>query len=163
VRAARISALASVIGLCAIATALATTTTTVRSTNSPRYGRILENSSRRTLYVWCSGTSTSCKSAHTASSWPALIASGRVVAAAHSGINRHKLGTRKLQNGKHQVTYYGQPLYAYKGDRRPCVVNGEERTSGNGSFFVITTSGRPEPTPCYLGSGPGACPPPCGK
>jgi predicted lipoprotein with Yx(FWY)xxD motif len=162
-RAARLLALVSVVGLGAIATALATTTTTVRSTNSPRYGRILENSARHTLYVWCSGTSTSCTTSHSASSWPALIASGKLVAAAHSGINRSKLGTRKLHDGRHQVTYYGQPLYTYTADRKPCVVNGEERPSGNGSFFVITTTGRPEPTPCYLGSGPGACPPPCGK
>jgi predicted lipoprotein with Yx(FWY)xxD motif len=158
--AVRISALACVIGLCAIATAFATTTTTVRSTHSPRYGPILENGARHTLYVWCPGTSTRCTSTHSASSWPPLLDHGRLVAA--SGVNRHKLGTRKLSNGTHQVTYYGQPLYLYKGDRKPCQVNGEERISGNGSFFVVTTNGRPEPTPCYFGSG-GACPPPCGK
>lgn len=159
---APISALVAVVGGLALATAVAAaTTTTVRSNNSPRYGRILASSSRHTLYYWCGGTSTRCASSHSASNWFPLIAQGRLVAAAGSGVNGHKLGSRTLKNGQHQVTYYGQPLYLYKGDRKSCAVNGEDRVSGNGSFFVITTSGRPEPTPCYLGSG--QCPPVCGK
>jgi predicted lipoprotein with Yx(FWY)xxD motif len=160
--AVRISALVAVAGGLAIASAVAaTTTTTVRTNNSPRYGRILASSSGHTLYYWCGGTSTRCTATHTASRWPPLIARGRLVAAPHSGVNAHKLGSRRLKSGKHQVTYYGQPVYLYKGDRKPCAVNGEDRISGNGSFFVITTSGRPEPTPCYLGSA--QCPPVCGK
>jgi predicted lipoprotein with Yx(FWY)xxD motif len=159
-RAIRIAGLASTIAVLAIATALATTTTTVRSSHSPRYGPILENGARHTLYVWCPGTSTRCTSGHRASSWPPLTLQGRLVVAAHSGVNQRKLATRRLSNGTRQVTYYGQPLYLYTGDRKPCQVNGEERISGNGSFFVITTRGSPEPTPCYFGSG-GACPPPC--
>jgi predicted lipoprotein with Yx(FWY)xxD motif len=162
VRAIPIPALVAVLGGLAMATALAaTTTTTVRSNNSPRYGRILASPSRHTLYYWCPGTSTRCANPHSASSWPPLIARGRLVAAAHSGVNGHKLGSLRLKGGQRQVTYYGQPVYLYKGDRKPCAVNGEDRVSGNGSFFVITTSGRPEPTPCYLGSG--QCPPVCGK
>lgn len=153
--------LAVVFGGLGIATALAATTTTVRSNDSPRYGRILASSTGHTLYYWCGGTSTRCTASHSASRWPALIARGHLVAAAHSGVNARKLGSRRLKNGGHQVTYYGQPVYLYTGDRKPCAVNGEDRVSGNGSFFVITTSGRPEPTPCYLGSG--QCPPVCGK
>ena len=162
-RGVRVSVLASAIGLLAMATALAATTTTVRSTNSPRYGRILENGVRHTLYVWCYGTSSACNRTHTASSWPPFLLNGKLVVAGGSGVNRSKLSTRKLASGKRQVTYYGQPLFQYKGDRKPCQVNGEGRVSGNGSFFVITTSGRAEPEPCYLGSGPGSCPPACGK
>ena len=159
---APITALVAVAGGLTIATAVAaTTTTTVRSNNSPRYGRILASSNGHTLYYWCGGTSSRCVSSHSARSWPPLLAQGRLVAAAGSDVNGHKLGSRALKNGRHQVTYYGQPVYLYTGDRKPCAVNGEDRVSGNGSFFVITTSGRPEPTPCYLGSG--SCPPVCGK
>ncbi len=146
----------------AIATAgAATTTTTVTSNNSPRYGRILANSNGHTLYYWCGGTSTRCTATHSASNWSPLIARGRLVVAAHSGVNAHKLASRRLKSGQQQVTYYGQPVYLYKSDRKPCAVNGEDRVSGNGSFFVITTTGRPEPTPCYIGSA--QCPPVCGK
>jgi predicted lipoprotein with Yx(FWY)xxD motif len=160
-RAGTASALVAVVAGLAIATAVAATTTTVRTTNSPRYGRILADSSGHTLYYWCGGTSTRCTSSHSASSWPGLIAEGRLVAAARSGVNARKLGTRRLSNGKQQVTYYGEPLYLYSGDRKPCQANGEGRISGNGSFFVVMTSGRPEPTPCYIGSA--QCPPVCGK
>ena len=157
-------ALVFVVALAAIGTALAaTTTTTVRSYNSPRYGHVLVGPARYTLYVWCAGTGTVCTSTHKASNWPPLTAGGRVVAAAGSGIKSSKLGTRKLSNGQHQVTYYSQPLYLYKGDHKPCQFNGEGVSSANGTYFVILTSGRPQPTPCYLGSGPGECPPACGK
>src|SRR5690242_12437253 len=85
--------LAAVSGSLGVATAVAaTTTTTVRSNNSPRYGRILANSSGHTLYYWCAGTSSTCTSSHSASSWPPLIAQGRLTAAAHSGVNVHQLG-----------------------------------------------------------------------
>ncbi len=157
-----ISFLVVICGGLGIATAVAaTTTTTVGSNNSPRYGRILASSNGHTLYYWCAGTSSRCTSSYSAPSWPPLVAQGRLLAAAHSGVNSHQLASRRLKNGVQQVTYYGQPVYLYRGDRKPCAVNGEDRVSGNGSFFVIMTSGRPEPTPCYLGSG--QCPPVCGK
>jgi predicted lipoprotein with Yx(FWY)xxD motif len=162
IRAVRVSALVSAIGLLTIGTALATTTTTVRSTNSPRYGTMVVNASKHTLYVWCYGTQSTCPRTHRATNWPPLLAIGRVVTTRHSGINPRKLGTRRLRNGKKQVTYYGQPLYTYKGDRKRCQANGEDKTSGSGTFTVLDTNGRPAPTPCYIGEPPSECPPVCG-
>jgi predicted lipoprotein with Yx(FWY)xxD motif len=57
-------------------------------------------------------------------------------------VNGRRLGTRRLSNGQHQVTYYGQPLYLYRGDRRPGQTNGEQRTTSRGAWFVIATNGR---------------------
>jgi predicted lipoprotein with Yx(FWY)xxD motif len=146
--AARISALAGMSALIGATIALATSTTTIRTTNNPQYLRILQGPAGYTLYVFCPGTSTNC-TGHSSSTWPPLIASGRVVAASGSGISSSKLSTRKLSDGKHQATYYGQPLYLYKGDTKPGTTKGEQKYQGNGAWFVINTAGRAVPKQRY--------------
>jgi predicted lipoprotein with Yx(FWY)xxD motif len=138
----------SAVALIGVGVAVASSTTTIRSANNPTLGRILDGPARFTLYVFCPGTSTRC-SGHTSSTWPPEIASGRVVAASGSKINSKKLSTRKLANGKHQVTYYGQPLYLFKGDKNPGQTNGENKYQANGAWFVISTGGRAVPPPGY--------------
>jgi predicted lipoprotein with Yx(FWY)xxD motif len=165
VRAVRISALVAVIGALGIASALAstTTTTTMRSWNSPRYGQIVAGPAKYTLYFWCYGTSSYCNKPTSSRKWPPMLVHGRLTASPHSGLNPRKLGKHRLHNGSYQVTYYGQPLYLYSGDRKTCEANGEGKLVNNGVFMVVTTSGRAEPTPCYPGDPPGTCPPVCGK
>lgn len=138
----------SVMLVAGVGAAVASGTTTMRSTNNPTLGRILEGPARYTLYVFVQGTSTR-GSSHSSSKFPPIIASGRVVAASGSKINSSKLGTKRLSNGKHQVTYYGQPLYLFKGDTKPGTTNGENKFSGRGAYFVIGTSGRPINPPGY--------------
>ncbi len=144
---ARASALVSLVALIGAGAALAASTTTIRSANNPTLGRILESSSSHTLYVFVQGTS-STGSAHTQSGWPALTASGKVVAASGSHINAKKLSTKKL-SGKNQVTYYGQPLYLYTGDTKPGQTKGEAKATSSGTWVAISTSGRPVPPPGY--------------
>ena len=140
-RAVRIGAAVCLLAGAIASSALAASTTIIRSTSDASYGRILEGPARYTLYVFCAGTSTHCAGARS-SSFPPLIAHGRVVAATHSGLRAGKLGTRRLRNGQHQVTYYGQPLYLYKGDRRPGQTKGEQKSTSRGAWFVISTGGR---------------------
>lgn len=142
------SALVSSVALIGVGAAVAASTTTIRSANNATLGRILESPSRHTLYVFVKGTD-SRGSAHTQSGWPALTASGKVVAASGSHINARKLSTRKLSNGKHQVTYYGQPLYTYTGDKKAGQTKGEAKPTSTGTWVVISTSGRPVPPPGY--------------
>jgi predicted lipoprotein with Yx(FWY)xxD motif len=132
----------SLVALTAIPAALAASNVVIRSANNNKFGRILEGPARYTLYVFCGGTSTHCAGAKS-SSFPPLIARGRVVPASGARLTRKKLSTRRLPNGQHQVTYYGQPLYLYKGDKRPGKTNGEEKRNSKGSWFVLSTSGRP--------------------
>ena len=147
-RAARASALISAVALVGAGVAVAASTTTIRSANNATLGRILESPSSHTLYVFVQGTS-STGSAHTQSGWPALTASGRVVAASGSHINAKKLSTRKISGGRHQVTYYGQPLYLSAGDKKPGQTKGEAKSTSSGTWVVISTSGRPVPPPGY--------------
>ncbi len=130
------------------ASASAATNSVMRSANDPSYGRILKAPNGFTVYVFCAGTQTHC-AGHRSPAWLPLIAPGRVVAARHSEITARKLRTRKLRDGKRQVTYYGQPLYLYKGDHKRQQANGEAKPQGNGAWFVISTTGRPVPPPSY--------------
>jgi predicted lipoprotein with Yx(FWY)xxD motif len=147
-RAARVSVLMSAVALIGVGAAVAASATTIRSANNATLGRILESPSRHTLYVFVQGTSSK-GSAHSQAGWPALTASGRVVAAQGSHINAKKLSTRKLSNGKHQVTYYGQPLYTFTGDKKAGQTKGEAKSTSTGTWVVISTTGRPVPPPGY--------------
>jgi predicted lipoprotein with Yx(FWY)xxD motif len=138
----------SAVALIGVGAAVAASTTTIRSANNRTYGRILEGPAGYSLYVFVQGTSSQ-GSAHTAASWPAMTATGKVGAASGSHINAAKLSTRKLSNGKHQVTYYGQPLYLYKGDTKPGQTKGEAQSTSTGTWVLINTSGRPVPPPGY--------------
>ena len=80
-------------------------------------GKVLVNSAGFTLYDFGkdSKNKDACQSVSGCISvWPPLVASGKLTAG--SGLNASKLGTIKLSNGKHQVTYFGRPLYRYTGD-----------------------------------------------
>jgi predicted lipoprotein with Yx(FWY)xxD motif len=143
-----VSVLMSAVALIGVGAAVAASATTIRSANNATLGRILESPSRHTLYVFVQGTSSK-GSAHSQAGWPALTASGRVVAAQGSHINAKKLSTRKLSNGKHQVTYYGQPLYTFTGDKKAGQTKGEAKSTSTGTWVVISTTGRPVPPPGY--------------
>ena len=78
-----------------------------------------------------------------------MIAQGKVVAASGSQLNASKLSTRKLSSGQHQVTYYGHPLYLYKGDKKPGQTNGEGKYAGSGAWFAINQYGRGVPSGGY--------------
>jgi predicted lipoprotein with Yx(FWY)xxD motif len=145
-----VGVLSCLAALSAISAALASGNMVIRSTNNRNLGAtILEGPARYTLYVFCVGTQQSRCSGGSSSSFSPLIARGRLVAAAHSGVRARKLGTRKISGGRRQVTYYGQPLYLFKGDRKPRQTHGEERSNSKGVWLVVSTGGRPTPRSGY--------------
>jgi predicted lipoprotein with Yx(FWY)xxD motif len=148
-RATRVSALVGALAIVTAGAAFAATTTTIRTTANPNLGRILVGPARYTLYVWCKGGSQTNCPGSSSSSWPALIAHGKVVAASGSQLTASKLSTRKLSNGQHQVTYYGHPLYLYKGDKKPGRANGEGKYGGSGAWFAINKYGQAVPSGGY--------------
>jgi len=76
-----------------------------------------------TLYIFTKdhGTTSACKKAECAKSWPALTATGALKAG--PGINAKEVKTAQGQV-KHQVTYYGHLLYYFKGDASTGQTNG---------------------------------------
>ena len=135
----------SIVGLAGIATAWASSTTEVKIIKA-KGGHILGQQKGYALYVYCSGANNNCKKGASGSNWYPMIAYHKPTAGA--GINKRKLGTKKI--GSHSVvTYYGQPLYRYKGDTKPGQTNGEAKPQGNGGWYVVSQFGQPLPPSGY--------------
>ena len=116
-----------------------TQTATVRVANS-RLGRILVDSTGRTLYLFKadSGASSACSGA-CAVAWPPLR-TGATPAVA-DGANSALVGTIARSDGARQVTYNGHPLYTFNKDHKPGDVNGEGLTAFGGAWFAVSPAG----------------------
>jgi len=94
------------------------------------------------LYVYCKNGTTPCKTPISSSKWPPMIAYHNPVAG--KGISQKHLGTTTI-NGQKVVTYFGQPLYRYSGDKKP----GQARGEAKGNRYVLTQFGQPQPPSGY--------------
>jgi predicted lipoprotein with Yx(FWY)xxD motif len=114
-------------------------TPTVRVANSP-LGRILVDSSGRTLYLFKgdSGTKSVCSGA-CAMAWPPLR-TGTTPAAA-GGAKAALVGTISRSDGARQVTYNGHPLYLFVKDHKPGDVNGQGLTAFGAAWFAVSPAG----------------------
>jgi predicted lipoprotein with Yx(FWY)xxD motif len=114
-------------------------TATVRVANS-RLGRILVDSTGRTLYLFKgdSGTSSACSGA-CAVAWPPLrTGAGPAVV---GGGNGALVGTIPRSDGARQVTYNGHPLYTFVKDDKPGDVNGQGLTAFGAAWFAVSPAG----------------------
>ncbi len=85
-----------------------------------KLGTVLVTAKGLTLYHFTpDGTTKVTCTGGCAATWPPLLASGATKAVGLSG-----LGTIHGANGV-QVTYHGEPLYRFAGDRAPGQVNGQ--------------------------------------
>ena len=114
-------------------------TATVRGANS-RLGRILVDSSGRTLYLFKgdSGTGSACSGA-CAVAWPPLRADAAPAVA--GGANAALVGTIPRSGGARQVIYNGHPLYTFVKDRKPGDVNGQGLTAFGAAWFAVSPAG----------------------
>jgi predicted lipoprotein with Yx(FWY)xxD motif len=101
----------------------------VHTATNPTLGKILVDSTGRTLYVFDKDTATTiaCVDPCTGT-WPPLTISGPLPTPAMSG-----LGTRKRPDGTTQVAYKNRPLYHYSGDTKAGDTNGD----GVGGFWHV--------------------------
>jgi predicted lipoprotein with Yx(FWY)xxD motif len=108
------------------ATAAAAATVEAKAVGS--IGTVLvAGSNGMTVYIFARDVKDSGKSACTGgclTTWPALTVAAGVTPIAGAGVTG-KLGTiTRADNGKHQVTYNGLPLYFFSGDSAPGDANG---------------------------------------
>jgi predicted lipoprotein with Yx(FWY)xxD motif len=117
-----------------------TQTATVRVANS-RLGRILVDSTGRTLYLFKAdvGTKSMCFGA-CATAWPPLQTGGKP--AVRSGARAALVGTTKRSDGARQVTYNGHPLYLFIKDHKPGDVTGEGVTAFGAAWFAVSPAGK---------------------
>jgi predicted lipoprotein with Yx(FWY)xxD motif len=131
--------------LAGIATAWASGTTEVKLVHV-KGGNILGQQKGYTLYVYCHGAANICTGGHSSSQWPPMLAYHHPVAG--HGINQKKLGTKKI-HGHRVVTFWGKPLYRFKGDKKPGQARGEAKQQGNGAWYVVSQFGQPLPPGQY--------------
>ncbi len=103
-------------------------------------GRILVNSSGRTLYLFKkdTGRKSTCYG-QCAEFWPPLKAGGKPTAG--SGARASKLGTTKRRDGTRQVTYNGHPLYRFAQDTRRGDTNGEGIKAFGARWYAVSPAG----------------------
>lgn len=112
----------------------------VVSTTKTGLGRILVNSSGRTLYLFGKDRNgrSSCNG-QCASFWPPLITRGkpRVSRAARASL----IGMTKRADGRMQVTYNHHPLYMFAKDKAKGQTNGEGVNAFGGTWDVVSPAG----------------------
>jgi predicted lipoprotein with Yx(FWY)xxD motif len=106
-------------------------------------GSILVDSRGFTAYLFTAdhGDTNQCvKVKGCTAVWPPLTVKGNP--SAGSGVTKSMLGTIKLANGAHQLTYAGHPLYGYTGDSGPASTSYIGATSFGGTWLAVSASGK---------------------
>jgi predicted lipoprotein with Yx(FWY)xxD motif len=105
-----------------------------------KYGRAIADGKGEALYLFTKdGRGPSRCYGACAAAWPPLTAHSKPRAG--KGISASALGTRKRADGTLQVTYKGQPLYYYVGDK-PGVILCQAATEYGGDWLVVAPSGK---------------------
>jgi predicted lipoprotein with Yx(FWY)xxD motif len=122
-----------------VATAGSTALVTVKSTQNTSLGKILVNSTGKTLYhLSTEGQNAVRCTGPCATQWPPLLIAAGATPVAAPGVTASLLGTVKRPDGKLQVTYRGLALYTYSGDKKAGDVKGQNATGG---WHAIAPSG----------------------
>jgi predicted lipoprotein with Yx(FWY)xxD motif len=149
--AVRVSVVVCAAGLIGITTASATSSKTAVGSRKTNLGRIIVAASNdHTLYGFTkdSKDKSTCYT-KCSKTWIPLWAKGQVVAVKGSKVNGRHLGKFRRKSGSWQVTYYGQPLYLYTGDKRAGQHKGHYKYMFGGSWYAIDVNGSQAPPPGY--------------
>jgi predicted lipoprotein with Yx(FWY)xxD motif len=109
------------------------------SVGSTSLGDTLVDARGRTLYAFKVDTNgKSMCNAGCDTTWPALTVSGKVKLG--TGLDAGDFKTIMRDDGKTQVTDYGQPLYTYSGDSK----SGDTNGNGIGNvWYAVNKEGKP--------------------
>ena len=118
------------------------TALTISSRAVPHLGRILVNSTGRTLYVFApdNRTKVTCTGA-CATVWPPEYLPAGAHPVGINGVNTSLLGSAPDPTGGSVVTYDSWPLYTFAADTAPGSTAGQAVNLNGGLWWVITTSG----------------------
>lgn len=107
------------------------------------YGRAIVDRRGFALYLFTHDPAgaTNCAGA-CAAAWPPYVVGGRTQGAEPEA-RTALLGTIRRPDGRLQVTYRGQPLYYYVGDRQPHQVLCQAVTEFGGTWYVVKPDGSP--------------------
>jgi predicted lipoprotein with Yx(FWY)xxD motif len=116
-------------------------------------GKLLVDSSGRTLYLFKKDSGRSTCVGACAAAWPPLRVHGRPLAG--PGLSAAKLTTTARSDGAPQVRYNGHPLYRYTGDAKPGETNGQRLTAFGAAWFAVSGAGQVISRPASKSGGGG--------
>jgi predicted lipoprotein with Yx(FWY)xxD motif len=106
-----------------------------------QYGPILFAGNGRALYAFTKDSKNRRKcSGECLKAWPPFLV--KLAPKAGKGAKRSLLGTIRASGGKRQVTYKGQPLYYYIGEKRPGQVLCQGVNEFGGLWLVVRSTGK---------------------
>ena len=128
----------------------------VVSTASTSLGRVIVNSSGRTLYLFEKDRNgKSACSGQCAVFWPPLIVNGKP--GVTGGARASLIGTTRRADGRLQVTYNHHPLYTFAKDKKAGQTNGEGVNAFGARWDAISPTGakieKPSAAPSPGGGG----------
>jgi predicted lipoprotein with Yx(FWY)xxD motif len=106
-------------------------------------GKILVNAHGRTLYAFTKDAMNKDRCTSTPGCtgiWPVVTTKGKPRAGA--GVKTSMLGSIRLSNGSHQVTYGGRPLYTYVGDGSAGDTSYVGVSQFGGTWLAVTAAGK---------------------
>jgi predicted lipoprotein with Yx(FWY)xxD motif len=105
------------------------------------FGKYLAEADGQALYMFTADSkgSSNCYEA-CAKAWPPLTSAGKPEAG--PGVQASKLGTIQRKDGSHQVTYNGQPLYAFVKDKGPGTTTGQDVKGFGGEWYLVSPQGK---------------------
>jgi predicted lipoprotein with Yx(FWY)xxD motif len=107
-----------------------------------RFGRVLFDGRGRALYLFTRERSSTPRCyGDCAVAWPPFLTRGKP--SALRGVRSSLLGTTRRRDGSRQVTYDGQPLYYYVGDRKPGQILCQDVDEFGGTWLVVAPDGKP--------------------
>ncbi len=121
--------------------------TSLTVTESDKYGPYLTDQVGRSVYLFKADTQgkgdAKAKSAcydKCAKAWPPL----RVSEKKDTGdrVNKEKLGVLEREDGIHQVTYNGWPLYYFVKDKEPGDTKGQDVEGFGAEWYLVTPAGK---------------------
>lgn len=114
----------------------------VTTRSVPGLGKILVNSSGRTLYMFVPDKDKKVTCVSTcAKIWPPLKLAAGAKATAAGGAKQSLLGSDSDPAGGRVVTYKHWPLYLYLGDSKAGVAYGQALNLNGGLWYVLSPSG----------------------
>jgi predicted lipoprotein with Yx(FWY)xxD motif len=121
------------------------TSMTLATSSASGLGTVLTAPNGQTLYLLSAdkGGTPTCTSSACTGVWPPLLVTGASSPNAGSGANAGLLGTVTTPSGATQVTYNNWPVYMYSGDSGPGQSNGEKIQSFGGTWYAVSSSGKP--------------------
>jgi predicted lipoprotein with Yx(FWY)xxD motif len=131
---------------------------TISTWCSSAYGAILVTGKGYALYASTADTAKKLAcAASCAAVWPPLTVSGAPKLA--RGLSKSLVGEVVRGDGSHQLTYGGHPLYTYRADTGPHLVNGQHLNGSGGTWYVVSaTTGKlitKKLSTKHSGNGPG--------